>query len=292
MKNVLLLFVAILCCASAIIWMKLSTIDYALLAALRCLLAAAILAPLAIRDFRRRVAAPLPLLRRACLPGALLGLHFVLWIYGARQTLAANASLIANMVPLVMPLFLYVALREIPTRREALGTLIALSGVGLLATASAVPGTTYMRGNFFCFLSMICLTGYLALGRANRDFPTIWTYVVPVYAIAGLTALVAVMPRLGQLAPVASLPREMLWLAALTLLPTVIGHSLINLSMQRLRGQTVAVANLSQFIFSALFAYLAPGLREVPQPAFYGAAALICTGVGITLRAKRQTSPG
>jgi drug/metabolite transporter (DMT)-like permease len=282
-KYLAILFAGIICGSTAIIWMKISEVDYGLLAAYRSLFAALILLPLAIRDFRRSAVNPLPYIRRAALPGLFLGLHFVTWIYGARLTLAANASLIANMMPLAMPFFLYAIVREVINRRELLGTVIAAAGLWHLAADSASLDSAYIRGDATCFISMIFVTGYLALGRANRDFPSIWTYLVPLYATAGIFALITALPRITTLSAVSSLPREIALIAALALIPTVFGHGMINFAMHKIRGQIVAVCALTQFIFSTILAYLTPSLREIPSPAFYGAAVLISIGVIVTI---------
>ncbi|KKK77008.1 hypothetical protein LCGC14_2857920 [marine sediment metagenome] len=37
--------------------------------------------------------------------------------------------------------------------------------------------------------SMVLLAMYMALGRKNRDFPSIWLYVVPLYFVGGCMCL-------------------------------------------------------------------------------------------------------
>ena len=127
-QTIVLIF-GVLCCSTAVIMIKQSTdaMPPVLLAAGRQLLAAVLLAGLFWRDARRhRGTLTGRHLRRCILPGVLLGLHFITWIIGARLTLAANSSLIVNMVPVVMPFLLLVLMGESLNRGELLGTALAV----------------------------------------------------------------------------------------------------------------------------------------------------------------------
>jgi drug/metabolite transporter (DMT)-like permease len=65
------------------------------------------------------------------------------------------------------------------------------------------------------------------------------------------------------------------------LVPTVIGHSLLNYSLRHFRGQVVGLSNFSQPLFAGVLAFLV--LSEVPDPIIYPAGVLIAIGVTIAL---------
>ncbi len=69
---------------------------------------------------------------------------------------------------------------------------------------------------------------------------------------------------------------EIRWLVALALIPTVLGHSLLNFSLKHISGQSVSVCNLGQFIFAGSMAWLWFG--EIPHGGFYPAALLVIAG--------------
>ena len=71
-------------------------------------------------------------------------------------------------------------------------------------------------------------------------------------------------------------PREYLIIVGLAVVPTILGHSILNHAMRYLRGQVVSVLNLSQFLFAGVLAYLLLG--ETPRPVFYAAGALVVGG--------------
>jgi drug/metabolite transporter (DMT)-like permease len=67
----------------------------------------------------------------------------------------------------------------------------------------------------------------------------------------------------------------------LGLVPTVIGHSLLNNAMRHLRGQIVGLSNFSQPLFAGVLAFFF--FQEIPDPILYPAGILIASGMAIAL---------
>lgn len=258
------LLLGIVACSTAVIFIKASHTPPVWLAAERLLLAALVLAPVAWHDARRAGGFTRARLREALWPAVFLAMHFATWVFAARLIPAANSTLIANLTPVVMPLIALLMLRERVSGRELTATAIGIGGVAALAAGDLDASAAYLLGDGLCFLSMIGLAIYLALAR-QRSAGSLWAYVVPVYAIAGglcaLTALALEGPP-----PLPDL-REALLIAGLTLVPTVIGHSLFNRAMGQLRPQVVSLAGLGQVPCAALMAWLL--WREIPSPMFW-----------------------
>ena len=186
-SKILLLILGVICCSSSVIFIKLSTEHPILLAAYRLLIAAVALTPVFVRNTRHY---SFKRIRPAILPGIVLGIHFISWNMGARMTLAANASLIVSIVPIVMPLFLFILLRELTDRQEIIGTAVAIAGIALLGSIDIHLSRTTFLGDLICFIAMILFAYYLALARKNRDYENIWLYIVPVYYIAGILCFI------------------------------------------------------------------------------------------------------
>jgi drug/metabolite transporter (DMT)-like permease len=282
MRAAFWLFLGVFGCSTAVILIKKSALDPALLSALRLLLAALLLAPLFWRARARyRDEWRLSDAARSVPPALALAAHFITWVVGARATLAANASLIVNMVPLVMPFFLALLVGERVRRAELFGTALGLGGVVALSLADFRAGSTHLTGDLICFGSMLFFALYLTLGRHNRHLPSIWLYVVPLYAVAGSVCLLVALLR-GGFALLGELDqREAGFVLALAVIPTIVGHSLLNLSLKRLSGATVSVCNLAQFLFAGALAWALFG--ELPKPTFWPASALIIAGAATTL---------
>lgn len=284
--HTLSLLVGVFALSTAVIFIKASELDPLLLSSARLLLATLVLSPWFVRAYRRHRATFGPAgLRRAVVPGVVLALHFISWVVGARATLAMNASLIVNMAPLVMPFLLRLLADERVRGVEVTGSLLGLAGLGVLAGGDL--GAGHAEGDLFCFGSMLLAALYMALGRRNRDIPSLFLYVTPLYAVAGLTCLVAGLGRVGALSRLSW--REVGLVVALALVPTVVGHSLMNRAMKHFRGVVVSVTNLGQFVFAGMNAWLFFG--ELPKASFWPAAALVVAGASLALGGGRSAPP-
>jgi drug/metabolite transporter (DMT)-like permease len=278
----LLLFLGVLACSTSAIFIRLSATDPFVLTAARLSIAVVLLAPVLRVQLRRHGAAfTRDHMRRTRLPALVLALHLMSWSEGARMTAVVQASLIVNLVPIAVPFFLHALAKERINRTEVIGTVLAIAGLVALTLKDALAGRGSPAGNAVCFLSMLLFALYLALGRRNRDCPSVWLYVIPVYGQAALICLVAALPRIHTFALGSG--REWSILFALAAIPTVCGHSLLNASMRRIRGQVVSLCNVSQFVFAGLMGYLLFG--EVPHGVFYVASAVVVIGVAIVVLA-------
>jgi drug/metabolite transporter (DMT)-like permease len=276
----------VFCCSLSVIFIKNSQSHPLWLASIRLLIAAVALSPLTFRSFATGTFRGGLKAAARTLPGAaFLAMHFVLWAAGARMTLSANGSLIVNLSTIVMPILMWLMYRERLVRGEVIGTLIALSGVAALVGGHYQLSAESFRGDIVCFLAMVVFCLYLALSRRGAAGRSLWMYVVPLYFFAGLMCLA--MALIGTCFAGVPLPpataREALMLLGVALVPTVIGHSIINWSIGQMRGQTVAIVNLSQLVFAGVAAYFVFG--EMPSVRFYPVCALIIAGAIVTIRA-------
>ncbi len=280
LPHFLLLLFGVMAGATAVIMIKASDEHPLLVASYRLLVAAVALLPLFLRDLARfqgdygwkQLAWSVP-------PAALLAVHFMSWVIGARMTQVANASLIANLTPVVMPFFVYVFFQERILRREIYGTLLTLAGLALLTGSNLHVSPTGFHGDLICFGSMLAFAAYLALGRKNGARLPLWLYMVPLYAVAGLICLITASFFINPIK--AYTLSNLLYMLGLGLIPTVFGHSILNYSLKFFRGQVVSVTNLNQPVFAGALGFLFFG--ETPRPLFYAAAVLIVAGVLVVL---------
>jgi drug/metabolite transporter (DMT)-like permease len=282
----LLLIFGVFTGSTAFIWIKTSTLPPAYIGAGRLWLAATLLYPLFRRAVRQHPEIDLhATLRRAIAPGIFMGLHMISWTAGARMTAATNATLIVNLAPIAMPFLLYFLASERITKTEACGTLLAVTGVVVLTLAELKMESSHWLGNLTCFVSMLFMATYMALGRRNRDIPSLWLYMIPLYSVACVVALVWGLLVNGP--PTVVTKADWTAIVCLALIPTILGHTILNFSMKKLSGQTVSVFNLHQFVFSGVLAAVL--LHEHPKPIFYGSCVLIVSGAALALSGKAPT---
>ena len=278
-RSIAVLVFGILSCSVSPVLIRLSAMPPVWLTSARLAIAVAALLPLWVAAVRAHPGASLRAARQAILPGVMLALHFVTWIAGVRLVPLAHSSLIVNLSPVVMPFFMYSLIRERVRPGEWAGIGLAALGLGGLAWADARGSGPPVMGDLVCFISMIFMTAYLALGRRNRDIASPWLYVVPLYAVASAVCLP--WARLDAGPPPPSWGREVLCILGLGLIPTVLGHSSLLVAVRWIGAQTVSLVNLVQFILAALWGYAL--FREVPGAAFYPAGALMLAGAVVAL---------
>ncbi len=291
--QILFLILGVFACSTAAIFIRLSSVHPVMLSALRLFVAAVVLTPLFLRDRRRhRARYTRKDLFDTIIPGLLLGIHFISWIAGIKMATVANGSLIVNLVPIAMPFFLYFLIREKLTGREWLATGIALGGTALLVACDFNLDRQYFIGDIICFVSMLFFCLYLAFSRKYRHVSSLWLYVVPLYYIAGVFCLVCAIVW-GLVRDADALPqlysgKDWLWAVFLGIIPTVIGHSILNHSMKKLRGQVVSIINMGQFVFAGTMAFLI--FNEVPHWSLYAASVMLVVAALIVVTRQRPAA--
>jgi drug/metabolite transporter (DMT)-like permease len=286
--RIALLFFGVMCGATAVIMIKAGDEHPFLVASFRLLIAALVLSPFFVRDLQNfQGQYGLKQIGWTVAPAVALAVHFMSWVIGARATFVANASLLANLTPVAMPFFVWMFFKEKITRQEVFGTALTLLGVVLLTYANLQVSPQNFRGDLICFGSMLAFACYLALGRKNGGRLSLWLYMVPVYAIAGLLCLGTALFVVDPIKPYTL--KNVLLIIGLGVIPTVFGHTILNYSLKFFRGQIVSVCNLTQPIFAGVFAFFI--FHEKPAPNFYPAAVVIIVGIIIVLFSTHKPTP-
>jgi drug/metabolite transporter (DMT)-like permease len=141
---------------------------------------------------------------------------------------------------------------------------------------------------------MFFLAVYLALARRNKS-TGLWSYVFPLYVAGAISSFLISLVFVNPLTEDWSLS-ELLPLALLAIIPTMIGHSVSNWAMRRFHPQLVSIVMVTQFVWAAILAWLFFG--EIPPLLFYPASAVVMTGCAIAIvpglpkRKSRDIKPG
>ena len=107
--------------------------------------------------------------------GICFALDLCFWHASIALTSVANATVLANLTPVVVVLFYWLVLRQRPTMRFALGALLALAGAIGLAVAStgskgAAAGRSVLLGDLYGLITAVAYAGYLlAVARARAS---------------------------------------------------------------------------------------------------------------------------
>jgi drug/metabolite transporter (DMT)-like permease len=109
--------------------------------------------------------------------GLCFALDLCFWHASIALTSVANATLLANLTPIVVVLFYWVVLRQRPTPRFALGAALALAGATGLALGSrsavaatgSATGSTALLGDVYGVITAFAYAGYLLAVARARD---------------------------------------------------------------------------------------------------------------------------
>ena len=249
-----------------------------LVAAVRVTLASIVLLAVSARD----LGAVLRLARREkafiAASGGLLALHYAVWIASLYHTsTAASVALVATQ-PVFAGLMAWLFLGEGIARREVVGIGIAAIGCALLAGGDlAAASGQALLGDGLALAGAVTAAGYFVVGRRMRAALPLGAYLAAVNAIAAIllvTAAVATGTPLGGFGR-----EEYVAMVLCALIPSLIGHSLLNWTVRRVPVHLVALAILGEPIGASALTWLF--FREVPPAHAVLGGVVILAGIAI-----------
>jgi drug/metabolite transporter (DMT)-like permease len=217
----------------------------------------------------------------------MLGLHFASWITSLSVTSVASSVALVATAPIFAALFSAGFLGERAGRAAWMGIALAVGGSALIAwgdssreaqQAYAAPAL----GDALALAGALFAGAYLTLGRRVRARAPLTGYLTLVYASGAAVAALGVVLRGQTLTGYAG--REWLLFAAIAIFPNLIGHSLLNWGVRRMRTYVVGVAILGEPILATLYAMVLFG--EMPGARWVAGAALIGAGLVTVLLAE------
>lgn len=252
------------------------------IAAWRCLMVTALLAPVTLARERATFAA-MPAREWALVlaAGLALGVHFIAWIVSVQLTTVAAASVLVNTTPLWIALLGVVTLRERPDRRTALAIGAGVAGATLIGAGSAGAGVAVNAalGNAMALGAAVLVSVYLLVGRSVRQRRTFLAYFVPVNAIAAVLAVGACFV-LGV--PLALPGPTLALIGAMALGPGLLGHGSFAVALRWVPAATLGLLSLAEPVLASGIAAVAFG--EVPSVVAVVGMAMVLAAIAAVLR--------
>ena len=193
------------------------------------------------------------------MPGLILGLHFHLWVAGVRSTSVATATFIFATNPVLF------AIAEVAVYRRRLSATdwcaLALAAAGGAWLVARGGGGTGLAGAALCFAATLLFVLYLVASEkvsAGTPHPT---FVCLIYLAGGLLTLPIALVR-GEAATAAwNDGGAWLALAALALLPTLVGHASNTYAVRFFPPILVSFTTLLEPVLASLAALAVLGER-------------------------------
>lgn len=255
----LVLAAAVACVSVGSILVRLAQAPALAVSFQRVFLASLLLAPVAGRPAVRAWRG-LSTRRRLALLGAglALALHFATWISSLSYTSVAASVLLVNTTPLFTVAIARLFLGETAPPRVLAAIALALAGAGVIALSDWTGGGERpLLGDALAVLGALALSVYHVIGRGLRAALPLDAYILAVWgtsaAALALVCAVARVPLTGY--P----PRTLALFLALALVPTLLGHGLVNRSLRALPAPTVGLFLLGEPVGATLLAALLLG---------------------------------
>ncbi len=249
----LFLPIGIIAISTASIFIKLCDAPALIIASYRMVLASLMLTPFACykkpwRRWERKE------MKWFFLSGLFLSLHFAFWIASLKYTSVASSVVLVTTHPIFVGIGGWLFLKERIGMNLAAGIALSVFGCALVSSGDVNLSERALIGDGFTLLGAIAASGYLLLGRRLRKDQDLFSYIFPVYSMAGviliLFALIFQKPFFGYSSSTYA------YLFLLALIPQLIGHTTFNWALKYLPASMVAITILGEPIGSTILAYL------------------------------------
>jgi len=284
-KVVLFLLIGLISFGAAPILVRFGTdVDPLVLAALRTLMAVAILLPFwfsrrkKLSELKAEGASPFLMITA----GACLGLHFTFWIASLHYTSVASASVLVTIHPVMLIVAESLIFKRNFRPLVWIGVFVAFGGSLMLGIADEsqqaglYPNPLF--GNILAFSAAVIFVVYFMLGRKIRQRTEWIDYVFYIYLYAAIVCTILSFIWVGGV-PYVSFSALIVGLA-LAIGPTILGHGSMNYAVKYISPTLLSTLILSEAVLAAVAAYFI--FDEVPATISVIAMLIIISGVSLT----------
>jgi len=279
-----LLILAVLCVSVGSIFVRLAAAPALAVAFNRIFLASVVVAPFAAPSLAR--AWPVLTARRRLIllaSGVSLGVHFATWIASLSYTSVAASVLLVNTAPLFTLFFSWWFLGERASKAVLIAMAVALTGAALIAAGDwGDGGAASLKGDALAVAGAVTMSLYHVIGRGLRDALPLPAYVLGVWSTAAAT--LAVLAATARVPVFGYPPRTFALFLALAVVPTVIGHGLVNRSLRHIPAPTVGLFLLGEPIAASILAYAVFG--ENPGALTIAGGVLVLAALALVVRSE------
>lgn len=230
----------------------------------------------------------LHILRHSIAGGVALGLDIALFFSAVKLTNVVNATLIGSLQPVFVGVVAARFFGETIARRDALLSLVALVGVGLVVVASNGTPEWSAEGDLLAVGAMVTWGLYFIASKRSKEQLTSSEFTL---GTAVWSALI-LLPLSFAFDQDLSWPgrTSLFWLVVMLFVAGFVGHSLMNWSLVRVPLWVGSTFTLLIPVTSSLIAWAALG--EALNGAQVGAMGVVLLALVLIVRNQSTGSPG
>jgi drug/metabolite transporter (DMT)-like permease len=212
--------------------------------------------------------------------GTSLGAHFFLWILSVKLIPIAMATLLSSTHPLFVGVMSHIFLAEPPSRGLWAGIILCLAGYSVISLPMWGSAFESQYGYLYAMGAALLFGLYLILGRGVRERLSLMEYLLPTYLTgAAFLLFMALIFRVD----LGCYDARTVWmLILLALVPTLLGHSLVNLALRHLIAPMVACSILGEPVLATIWGLLL--FQEWIGGAELAGAMLIIVGIVLAVK--------
>ncbi|MGZ3424267.1 MAG: DMT family transporter [Polyangiales bacterium] len=221
--------------------------------------------------------------------GLLLAAHFAFFLGGLDATSLPSAVALVSLEPLAVVVASFAMHGDRPTRGEAVGVVLAMIG-GLLVARGAGTGEHRLFGDLLVIVAVALYGTYVGVVRGTRDLLPARHGATAIYLVAALVLALtlALFPSRADRV-IWPLPlHSAVWIVALALVPTLVGHTAVQTAARSLSPSTVALVSPGETFFGIVISALFLGARPTREE--LTGAAVILAGATIAILAPRRSA--
>ena len=220
--------------------------------------------------------------RQIALAGFFLGLHFALFFVGVRNTSVASATLLANTGPVFTALLSWFIGQRV-SKSVMLGLLLSVFGIVVVQWSEFGLENNNVWGNVFSLLSGFCIAMTYMFASQIRKTTENVLYGRSVFLVAAVT--IGAIAMLSGVSVFDFDKNDVVWFLFLGIVPSILGHNMLNYSIKFLSPTAVASIPLGEPVLASAFGYLL-FLEKIPESAIFGAPIVF---IGIIIIIKNST---
>lgn len=210
------------------------------------------------------------------LSGVFLALHFLTWISSLKYTSTFGSTVLVSMQSIFVVAGSYLLFRERVSKTSLWGGVLAILGTLVMGMGHLEGGMAgSMMGDILALLGAFFVAGYILCGSELRQRVSLFPYTLVVYGVCSIMLFFFSLIMKAPLYPYSL--KSFLVFFALSVLCTLMGHSVYNWALSYVKASLVAVSILGEPIGAALWAYLF--FREKPEGPVVWGSVLILLGV-------------
>jgi drug/metabolite transporter (DMT)-like permease len=251
----------------------------------RVALAALLLAPFTLGLKRKEVAG----LRRReyallLAAGFCQAVHFGAWIESLKYIPIAASVVLVDSHPILVAIASYFILGEALGLRSLAGAILGIIGTAVICKDGFGGARNDLQGDGLALLGALAMAGYLLAGRKLRSRVSLLGYATPVYLACSLFLLIWVGATGSRLWPYGKL--EWVYFAALALVPTILGHTVLNWALRHVPATSISISFLGEPVVAAALGFIFVSQRP-SIPTVLGGT-LVLAGIYLTLTGSRK----